>query len=30
MAVALATGKDTDAARQLAKDAADRVTIRYD
>jgi phosphoribosylglycinamide formyltransferase 2 len=30
MAVALATGKDTDAARRLAKDAADRVTIRYD
>jgi phosphoribosylglycinamide formyltransferase 2 len=30
MAVALATGRDTDAARRLAKDAADRVTIRYD
>jgi phosphoribosylglycinamide formyltransferase 2 len=30
MAVALATGADTDAARRLAKQAAERVTIRYD
>jgi phosphoribosylglycinamide formyltransferase 2 len=30
MAVTLATGRDTDAARRLAKEAADRVTIRYD
>ncbi|MEO9468566.1 formate-dependent phosphoribosylglycinamide formyltransferase [Parasphingorhabdus sp.] len=30
MAVALATGKDTDAARLLAKKAADRVKIQYD
>lgn len=30
MAVALATGKDTDAARLLAKKAADGVSIRYE
>lgn len=29
MAVALATGADTDAARQLAKQAADKVSIEY-
>ncbi len=29
MGVALATGTDTDAARKLAKQAADRVTIEY-
>jgi phosphoribosylglycinamide formyltransferase 2 len=30
MAVALATGADTDAARRLANEAASRITIRYD
>jgi phosphoribosylglycinamide formyltransferase 2 len=30
MAVALATGPDTDAARRLAAEAASRVTIQYD
>ena len=30
MAVALATGKDTDAARTLARQAAERVTINHD
>ncbi|WP_394700051.1 hypothetical protein [uncultured Parasphingorhabdus sp.] len=29
MAVALATGADTDAARKLAKQAADAVGIEY-
>jgi phosphoribosylglycinamide formyltransferase 2 len=29
MAVALATGKDTDAARRLAAQAAAKVTISY-
>jgi len=30
MGVALATAGDTDEARRLAKEAADRVTLTYD
>jgi phosphoribosylglycinamide formyltransferase 2 len=30
MGVALATAGDTDEARRLAKEAADRVTLSYD